>query len=57
MCLSTLKARPQGLESHLRGQLLLVCGNEETTVSGGVPCGGSGDEDSVVGSVLGCVVV
>ena len=39
---------PGRLESHLRGQLLMVCGGEETTVSGGVPCGGSGDEDSVV---------
>ena len=43
----------QGLESHLRGQLLLVCGSEEMRVSGEVPCGGSGDEDSALG-VLGC---
>ena len=47
----------QDLESHLRGQLLLVCGDEETTVSGGVPCDGSGDENSVVEAVLGCQVV
>ena len=47
----------QGLESHLRDQLLLVCGDGETTVSGGVPCSGSGDEDSALGGVLGCQVV
>ena len=35
VCLSTLKARP-GLESHLRGQLLLICGDGERTVSAGV---------------------
>ena len=34
----------------------MVCGSGETTVSGGVPCSGSGDEDIVVG-VLGCQVV
>ena len=48
MCLSTLKARP-GLESHLGGQLLLVCRGGERTVSGGVLCGGSDGKDSAVG--------
>ena len=44
----------QGLESHLRGQLLLVCGGGETTVSVWVPCGGSCGEDSAIGGVLVC---
>ena len=30
----------------------MVCRGGETTVSGGVPCGGSVDEDSAVGCVL-----
>ena len=32
----------------------MVCGGEETTVSGGVPCGESGDEDSVGVRHLSC---
>ena len=43
--------------SHLRGQLLLVCRGGDMAVSGRVPCGGSGGEDSVVGGVLGCLIV
>ena len=36
---------------------LLVCGGRETTVSGEVPSGGNGGEDSAIEGVLGCMVV
>ena len=39
-CVWVLWRPGQGFESHLRVQLLLVCGGGEMTVSEGVPCGG-----------------